>query len=112
TFWSILFLVVFGAAGFLWARLASAIVALIVSPLAKFVHYLTCFLLIPVLAFWFLMIQESWNQPPSIWTTPDGYTIDVRKVFITRDNHMYAAPHSLFSWSDNDTMMDVSEGTK
>lgn len=102
--WSGLFFIVFMAAAYLFAVIPAAIVGVAVPELAGLLRLITLAFTTPVVIFWAMFAYSGWTYNPTHWTSPDGYTIQTEKVFITKDKKVYTAPESLFDWTSSNTM--------
>lgn len=109
-FWSAVFFIVFMTSAYIWATIPSNLFAMLVPKYAPLVKLFAIILTLPVFVFWCVFVWEAWNPEPTHWVSPNGYSVKVTKVFVTKDNRMFIAPTSLYDWSSNDTMQEIDVG--
>lgn len=104
--WSAAFFIVFTAGAFLVGTIPSNVMGLLIPGLAPYTKIIALLFTLPVLLFWAIFVSSAWTYHPSYWTTPDGYSVNVTKVYITNDRKVYTAPESLFDWTSTKTMQE------
>lgn len=106
-FWSAGFLLVFMAGAYLVGSIPANLVGLVLPGLAPFIKIIALLFTLPVLLFWAILVSSAWTYHPTYWTTPDGYTVDTQKVYITSDRRAFKAPETLWDWTSTQTMEEV-----
>lgn len=105
--WSLGFLIVFVTGAYLVATIPATMVGILAPGLAQLTKVVAMLLTLPVWLFWGVFVASAWSYHPSYWKSPDGYTVDTQKVFITSDRRMYKAPDTVFGWTSSHTMQEV-----
>lgn len=107
--WAAGFLVVFMVAGFLVTSIPANLLGILFPVLLPYTKIMALVMALPVLLFWAILTEAALTPVPTSWHDANGYLVNTKKVYVSRDLKLYTAPEQLFDWTNSDTMSKINE---